>query len=228
MTAPKGVEVDLSVPKAHDPELQSGVGKQNEYQVVKTEEHYITVVNRTGKKAQFTLKLEILTPTQLQAKRRAEAKALKRIDWAKEGRHLVWEAEVAAKKSREYVFYARKGQKLSLSFIDDTGVGSMDLGKYSVEPNTDPMTMTIEVSKDYTLTLINNSAKTTSFRVGFSLEDPMVPTTERIRFPANSIEVNLEKSCSRQRCQTICLCRQKGTGNGFYHHSQKSGCQTDP
>lgn len=210
---PKGIYVDLSVPKAHDPELQSESGKSNEYKVVKSGEHYITVVNRTGKKAPFTLTLQILTSAQATAQ--AQAKALKRIDWMKEGRSLVWEAEVGAKKSRDYVFYARKGQKLTLSFIDDTGVGSMDVGKYSVEPNTDPMEMTIPATKDYTITLVNNSAKTTSFRVGFTLEDAVAPVTERIQFPKNSIEVNLEKSVPAHSAKRFVFAARKGQEIAF-------------
>lgn len=89
--------------------------------------------------------------------------------------------------------------------IDDTKQGSMDLGKISIEPNTDePFEMVIEVTKDYTFSVSNNSNKSTSFRVFITLEDAKskpassvdttLPNTERIKFPAGSIEVNLEKS----------------------------------
>ena len=130
------------------------------------------------------------------------AQATKRIDFAKEGCCLVWEERVSANSSKSFVFFAKKGQNLSLSFIDDTGAGSMDLGKFSVEPNTDPMEMTIEVTKDYTVTVSNNSNKATSFRISISLEDVKSPSVsddeipsdaERIQFPKGSIEVNLEK-----------------------------------
>ncbi len=162
-----------------------------------------------------------------------QAQAPKRIDWATEGRHLVWEAAVPAKSSRTYVFTARKGQKLSLSFVDDTGVGSMDLGKFSVEANTEPMRMPIEVSKDYTLTVLNNSNKATSFRIGFSLEDAKdssrptkssaravkakakASSTERIRFPQNSIEVNLEKSVPAKGVKRFVFAAQKGQEIAF-------------
>lgn len=97
----------------------------------------------------------------------------KRIDFVKEkSSSLVWEEKVAANNSKTFVFYAKKGQKLSVSFIDDTNEGSMDLGKYSVEPNEDPLKMTIEITKDYYLTVSNNSNKTTSFRIFLSLETP--------------------------------------------------------
>lgn len=83
----------------------------------------------------------------------------------------VWEEKFAANSTKDYVFYAKKGQKLTISFIDDTNIGSMDLGKYSIEPNAmEPFEMVIEVSKDYTLSISNNSNKATSFRFAISLE----------------------------------------------------------
>ena len=45
-----------------------------------------------------------------------QAQAPKRIDWAKEGRHLVWEAEVPAKSSKEYVFYCPQRSETFLKF----------------------------------------------------------------------------------------------------------------
>lgn len=103
------------------------------------------------------------------------AQAPKRIDFAK-STSLVWEESVAANSTKSFVFYAKKGQKLSLSMVDDTDAGSMDLGKISVEPNTDPMEMDIEVSKDYNLSVTNNTRKATSFRIAISLEDAPVET----------------------------------------------------
>lgn len=98
----------------------------------------------------------------------------KRIDFVKEkSPSLVWEENVAANSSKRFIFYAQKGQKLSLSFIDDTNVGSMDLGKFSIEPNTDaPFEMPITVTKDYNLSVSNNSDAATSFRISISLEKP--------------------------------------------------------
>jgi len=98
------------------------------------------------------------------------AQKAERIDFAKEGPSLVWEQKVSANSTKDFVFYAKKGQKLSISFIDDTNIGSMDLGKYSIEPNTEPFEMTIEVTKDYYLSVSNNSNKATSFRIAISLE----------------------------------------------------------
>ena len=101
------------------------------------------------------------------------AQTPKRIDFKKEGSNaLVWEEKVVANKSKSFVFSAKKGQKLKLSFIDDTNEGSMDLGKVSVEPNGDGLDMDIEVTKDYTFTVSNNSNKSTSFRISISLETP--------------------------------------------------------
>ncbi len=98
------------------------------------------------------------------------AQTPERVDFEKQGPALVWEQRVAAKGSKSFVFFAKKGQKLLLSFIDDTNVGSMDLGKFSVEPNGDGLEMVIEVSKDYTFSVTNNSNKATSFRIFITLE----------------------------------------------------------
>jgi hypothetical protein len=103
----------------------------------------------------------------------SSAQTPKRIDFAKEGSNsLVWEQKVAANSSKSFVFKATKGQHLTLSFIDDTQKGSMDLGKISIEPNTDPFQMPIEVTKDYLLSVSNHSNKSTSFRISISLENP--------------------------------------------------------
>lgn len=103
----------------------------------------------------------------------SSAQTPKRIDFAKEGSNsLVWEQKVAANSSKSFVFKATKGQRLTLSFIDDTQKGSMDLGKISIEPNTDPFQMPIEVTKDYLLSVSNHSNKSTSFRISISLENP--------------------------------------------------------
>ncbi|NBA75538.1 hypothetical protein GOQ04_08275 [Emticicia sp. ODNR4P] len=103
------------------------------------------------------------------------AQAPKRIDFAKEGSNsLVWEQKVEANSSKSFVFKATKGQVLTLSFIDDTKKGMMELGKESIEPNADPYQVTISVTKDYTFMVKNNSPKKTSFRIAISLEDPKV------------------------------------------------------
>lgn len=84
---------------------------------------------------------------------------------------MVWEEKVNANSAKEFVFYAKKGQKLTLGFIDDTNQGSMDWGKVSIEPNAAPLETIIEVTKDYRLSVSNNSNKATSFRISISLED---------------------------------------------------------
>ena len=99
-----------------------------------------------------------------------ENKKAERIDFEKEKSNaLVWEEKVAGNTTKEFVFYAKKGQKLTLGFIDDTKQGSMDLGKVSIEPNTDYKSV-IEESKDYRLSVSNNINKPTSFRISISLE----------------------------------------------------------
>lgn len=111
--------------------------------------------------------------TSVTTKGQGSPQAPKRIDFVKEkSQSLVWEEKVAANSTKVFVFAAKKGQKLSLSCIDDTKQGSMDFGKVSIEPNADPYQTTIDVTKDYRLSVSNNSDKATSFRIGLSLEDP--------------------------------------------------------
>ncbi len=107
----------------------------------------------------------------------AFAQKPERVDFAKAGSPaLVWEQNVKANGSKDFVFAAKKGQKLTLSFIDDTNKGSMDLGKVSIEPNADePFTMTIDVTKDYNFSVTNNSDKATSFRIFITLDNPKKP-----------------------------------------------------
>lgn len=108
------------------------------------------------------------------------AQQIERINLAKaDSNALVWEQKVKAKSTKEFVFAAKKGQKLKLGFIDDTNQGSMDLGKVSVEPNADPLELTIQVTKDYRLSVSNNSDKPTSFRISISLETPKKATPRR-------------------------------------------------
>lgn len=131
----------------------------------------------------------------------AFAQTPKRIDFAKEGSNaLVWEERVAANNSKAFIFSAKKGQKLTLGMIDDTKQGSMDLGKISIEPNADdPFEMVIEVTKDYTLSVSNNSKKATSFRIFITLEDvkpaakPAVKTSTSETTSPNSIRVQFAR-----------------------------------
>lgn len=90
---------------------------------------------------------------------------------------IVWEERVPANSRKEFVFYAKKGQKLSISMIDDTGAGSLDFGKVSIEPNAGPLTDIVPISKDYFLTVTNSSSRQATFRIGISLEDP-APTSQ--------------------------------------------------
>jgi hypothetical protein len=102
-----------------------------------------------------------------------------RINFAKAGSNaLVWEQKVKANGTKDFVFYAKKGQKLLLNLIDDTRQGTMDLGKATiVEPGGEgSYETTIEVTKDYIFSVSNNSDKATSFRISISLEDPKKAT----------------------------------------------------
>ena len=159
------------------------------------------------------------------------AQSAKRIDFAKEGSNaLVWEERVAANSSRSFVFFAKKGDKLSLSFIDDTKMGSMDLGKVSIEPNEDPYEEVISVTKDYNLSVSNNSNKATSFRIFLTLEPGKVsakkPTdvyntvnktdaadfadAERISFPSGDNESHLDRKAPASGAKRFVAWAKKG------------------
>lgn len=155
------------------------------------------------------------------------AQNAKRIDFAKDGCCLVWEERVPAGGSKSYVFNAKKGQKLTIGFIDDTGVGSMDLLKWSIEPNADPMEMIVEVTREYTLVVSNNSNKMTSFRITLNLEDvknssmppkdgDQIPSdAERINFPKGSIEINLQKTSPANGAKRFVFYAKAGQEIGF-------------
>lgn len=141
----------------------------------------------------------------------------KRIDFAKEGCCLVWEEKVPANSSKMFVFYAKRGQKLSLNFIDDTKVGSMDLGKISIEPNADPFEMTIEVSKDYLLSVSNNSSKPTSFRIFISLENTKASNIkrEKVQFAKGKTDTALTRDIPANGSIDFIINAKKGQTMGF-------------
>lgn len=102
------------------------------------------------------------------------AQKAERVDFVKEkSNSLVWEQKVKPHKTKTFVFAAKKGQIVSLGFIDDTNKGAMDFGKVSIEPNSDNIfTQTIEVTKDYRFSVTNNDDKSTSFRIFITLDNP--------------------------------------------------------
>lgn len=173
----------------------------------------------------------------------AFAQTPKRIDFAKEGSNsLVWEEKVSANSTKEFVFYAKKGQKLTLSFIDDTNQGSMDIGKESVEPNAAPYQRTIEVSKDYTIRLSNNGGKTTSFRVSISLEDQknnapakkaMGQKKEIVRFAKGATSATLTRTIPASGSMDFIINAKKGQKMNFtigydFQDSDIEGFLTEP
>lgn len=152
----------------------------------------------------------------------------KRIDFAKEGSNaLVWEERVAANKSKSFVFSARKGQVLKLGFVDDTKQGSMDLGKISIEPNTDELfEMPIEVTKDYTFSVSNNSNKMTSFRITISLENSVAPArmttasssnpnTVRVQFARGETSTSMTKDIPANNSVNFIIGMKKGQKMNF-------------
>lgn len=150
------------------------------------------------------------------------AQTAKRIDFSKSN-SLVWEENVAANSSKSFVFHATKGQKLKLSMVDDTDAGSMDLGKISIEPNTDPFEMDVEVTKDYSLSVTNNTRKPTSFRISISLEDPEIKTEfdkndqnfVRILFPKGDNSANVTKEIPANGSLDFLVNVKKGQTFGF-------------
>lgn len=171
----------------------------------------------------------------------------KRIDFAKERSNaLVWEENVKANSSKVFVFAAKKGQKLMLSFVDDTNQGSMDLGKVSIEPNTDPYTQTIEVTKDYRLSVSNNSDKETSFRIAISLEDPKKATpvkpatpqaktniSETVRFAKGATSATLTRTIAASGSLDFIINARKGQKMDFtigydYNDTDIEGFLTEP
>ena len=114
----KGIFVDLSVPKAQDPELQSETGEPNEYQVVKTGEHYITVVNHTGKKASFILRLQISGSPKPASKGKPPVKKaaanIQRIRLPKGEQVADLKGTLGPKQSKKYVAYVLKGNMITI------------------------------------------------------------------------------------------------------------------
>jgi hypothetical protein len=107
--------------------------------------------------------------------------------------------------------------------VDDTDAGSMDLGKISIEPNTDPFEMVVEVSKDYTLSVSNNTRKPTSFRISIALEDPAVetefnandPNAVRVQFPKGENSAYITKDSPANGSADFLVNAKKGQLLGF-------------
>ena len=138
-----------------------------------------------------------------------------RIDFTKEGSNsLVWE-EKCRQKARRILSKAKKGQILRLSYVDDTNQGSMDLGKFSIEPNTVPYQSTIEVTKDYRLSVSNNSNKQTSIRISISLEDAKKDSTpdkkEKVRFAKGTSSTTLTRTIDASGSLDFIMHARKGT-----------------
>jgi hypothetical protein len=172
-----------------------------------------------------------------------------RIDFAKAGSNsLVWEQKVKANGSKGFVFAAKKGQKLLLNLIDDTGQGTMDLGKATiVEPGGEgSYETTIEVTKDYVFTVANNSNKATSFRISIVLDDPkkaattpkVTPQTainakETVRFAKGATSTTLTRTISASGSIDFIINAKKGQKMDFtigydFKDSDVEGFLTEP
>lgn len=172
-----------------------------------------------------------------------------RIDFAKAGSNsLVWEQKVKANSSKDFVFYAKKGQKLLLNLIDDTRQGTIDLGKATIiEPNSEgPYETTIEVTKDYMLSVSNNSDKATSFRISISIvnpekEEPTKKTTpqtasnakEIVRFAKGATSTTLTRTIAASNSIDFIINAKKGQKMDFtigydFKDSDVEGFLTEP
>lgn len=161
----------------------------------------------------------------------ASAQTAERIDFAKEGNSIVWEQRVAKNSSKSFVFYLNKGQKIKITYIEDTREGVVDLGKYSIEEGLDEdkgLTMEIEQSKDYTLSVSNPSNKAMSFRIFISLDDaiegdsgnaaaPAEPSAdepvfeeEQIKFAKGATDTTLEQTIAPGVSKTFLFKARKG------------------
>jgi hypothetical protein len=156
-----------------------------------------------------------------------------RIDFAKAGSNsLVWEQKVKAKGTKDFVFYAKKGQYLLLNLIDDTNQGTMDLGKATIiEPDSTfggSYETTIEVTKDYIFSVSNNSEKETSFRISISLGDPekaapakkaapqaTTNTKETVRFAKGANSTTLTRTIAASGSIDFIVNAKKGQKMGF-------------
>lgn len=99
----------------------------------------------------------------------SKAQKSERLDLASSP-SAVMEKAVAAKGQKKFVIYLKKGQKLEISFIEDTRKGKVDFEKKLIPEGTEnSLKFVASVSKDHTLTLTNPNSKATSFRVFFAL-----------------------------------------------------------
>lgn len=197
----QGLEIKLRKADNWDDTLaEAAPGEEVEYQAQKGDGDYeIVVMNPGNRRANITLNLCVNCASEdgdlpIETNNTGSITNPKRIDFAKEGSNsLVWEEKVAANSNKSFVFYAKKGQKLSLGMIDDTKKGSMDLGKISIEPNSDEnFEMEIEVTKDYTFTVSNNSNKATSFRIFITLENAKGSTNSSTAVSSNPNDVRVQ------------------------------------
>jgi hypothetical protein len=159
------------------------------------------------------------------------AQKTERIDFAKAGSNsLVWEQTVKAHGTKDFVFYAKKGQSLLLNLIDDTHQGTMDLGKATiVEPGGEgSYETTIEVTKDYIFSVSNNSNKATSFRISISLGDPpknapakkaapqaATNTKETVRFAKGATSTTLTRTIAASGSIDFIINAKKGQKMNF-------------
>lgn len=150
---------------------------------------------------------------------------------------------MSPKSTKAFVFHAKKGQKLMLGFIDDTGIGYMDLGKVSIEPNTDEsFQTTIEETKDYRFSVTNNSDQETSFRIFISIEDPIkappakskkTHQKEKVRFAKGATSASLTRTLAASGSMDFIINAKKGQTLNFtigydFNDSDVEGFLTEP
>lgn len=131
----------------------------------------------------------------------AFAQTPERISLTSASPAIVWEKSVGAESGKMLVIGLKKGQKIKISYIEDTKQGTVDFGKNSLEEGVD-FDYDVEVTKDYMISLYNPNRKATSFRIFFSLETTaggnVKPTPK-----AETIRLSFEGSDESKATRTI-------------------------
>ncbi|MBB5352801.1 hypothetical protein HNR46_003049 [Haloferula luteola] len=84
---------------------------------------------------------------------------------------VVWDLHLNGGESKVYQIQGKKGQKMKLSFIEDTRDGMIDVGKASVEEGLDKaMTLTFDRDDLQRVDVTNPSTEAMDFRIYLSVE----------------------------------------------------------
>lgn len=101
----------------------------------------------------------------------AAAAAVERVENSADTPSLRWHVTVAANSIKDYDVPVRKGQRVSVKFLEDSRTGVVDFGKYSVEEGLEAgVEMMADSSKDHRLSIANPTGKPMIFTVFLSRE----------------------------------------------------------